>query len=137
MEWQSEEFEKRSGIKVDFSHSMQNDKLPAHLSTGLFRIYQESLTNVARHAKAHNTAVSLYQLNDEVILKISDDGNGFDANEIANKRTLGLLGMKERTMMMGGKYEITSVRGKGTTVTVTVSLPQEHAEKAKSKKETM
>jgi len=137
MEWQSEEFEKRSGIKVDFSHSMQNDKLPAHLSTGLFRIYQESLTNVARHAKANNTSVSLYQLNDEVILKISDDGKGFDAKEIANKRTLGLLGMKERTMMMGGKYEITSVRGKGTTVTVTVSLPQEHSEKAKPKTKTL
>lgn len=137
MEWQSEEFEKRSGIKVGFSHSMQNDKLPTHLSTGLFRIYQESLTNVARHAKANNTAVSLYQLNDEVILKISDDGKGFDAKEISNKRTLGLLGMKERTMMMGGKYEITSVRGKGTTVTVTVSLPQEYSEKAKPKTETL
>jgi len=137
IEWQSEEFEKRSGMRVAFSHSMQNDKLPAYLSTGLFRIYQESLTNVARHAKAHNIAVSLYQLNDEVLLKISDDGKGFDAKEIANKRTLGLLGMKERTMMMGGKYEIMSERGKGTTVTVTVSLTRENAEKVQTKTESM
>lgn len=129
MEWQSEEFEKRSGIKVEFAHSLANDNLPPNLSTGLFRIYQESLTNVARHAQAHNVTSSLYQIDGEVVLQISDDGKGFDAREMATKRTLGLLGMKERTMMMGGKYEIISNPGNGTTVVVSVPVTVENAER--------
>jgi signal transduction histidine kinase len=129
IEWQSEEFEKRSGIKTKFAHSLNDEVMPSRLSTGLFRIYQESLTNVARHAEAQNIIASLYQLHDDVILKISDDGKGFDAKEIAGKRTLGLLGMKERTMMMGGKYEIISEPGKGTTVIVSVSLRKDATQK--------
>jgi signal transduction histidine kinase len=67
--------------------------------------------------------VSLHQTDDEVVLEINDDGKGFDAKDIKNKKTLGLLGMKERTMMMGGKYEIVSNPGKGTTVIVSVMIP--------------
>lgn len=122
MEWHSQEFEKRSDIKTKFSHLGKDQPIPTQLSTGLFRIFQESLTNVARHAGAHKIIATLVQGNDSVVLKISDDGKGFDPAEIKGRKTLGLLGMKERAMMMGGKYEIASEPGKGTTVFVEVPL---------------
>jgi PAS domain S-box-containing protein len=131
IEWQGEEFEKRSGIKVQFDHEIKNETIPPALATGLFRIYQESLTNVARHAHASRVMVSLHQTDDEVVLEITDDGKGFDSKDIKNKKTLGLLGMKERTMMMGGKYEVVSNPGKGTTVVVSVPLTDDKFEKIK------
>jgi signal transduction histidine kinase len=133
MEWQSEEFEKRSGIQTHFNSSVNDAIIPSNLSTGFFRIYQESLTNVARHAHAHEIVATLEKKNDELILRINDDGKGFDAKEIENKKTLGLLGMKERTMMMGGKYEIVSKPGRGTTVTVSVSLARHDVAEVESK----
>jgi signal transduction histidine kinase len=133
IEWQSEEFEKRSGIKTHFSSTVNDVGIPARLATAFFRIFQESLTNVARHAQAHEIIATLEQRNDKLVLQIKDDGKGFDAKEIENKKTLGLLGMKERTMMMGGKYEINSRPGKGTTVTVSVSLAKSNGKEVKNK----
>ncbi len=84
---------------------------------------QESLTNVARHAKAGEVNVYLEQTDKEVILTIADNGLGFDQESISKKTLgLGILGMKERTFMMGGEYTITGVRGKGTTVLVSVPI---------------
>src|SRR5204863_7112401 len=94
--------------------------LPGEMKTGLFRILQESLTNVARHAEAKNVKVSLDKKDDEIILSIEDDGSGFDKFETAGKKTLGILGMEERSEMMGGNYQINSQPGKGTRVTVSV-----------------
>jgi PAS domain S-box-containing protein len=121
MQWQSQEFEKRSGIKTEFTHDDVEVDIPvSSLSTGLFRIFQESLTNVARHAHATHVSASLTCENNEIILKVADNGQGFDVSTIGQKHTLGLLGMKERTMMMGGSYNITSDCGKGTTVMIRV-----------------
>ncbi|MEO6405644.1 MAG: PAS domain S-box protein [Ferruginibacter sp.] len=122
MEWQSEEFEKRSEIKSMFSSNVNVVEINNEIATGIFRIYQESLTNVLRHADA--TQVNAFmQIKDNVlILNISDNGKGFNAVEIQNKKTLGLLGMKERTMLMGGSYEINSKPGKGTAVIIIVPL---------------
>ncbi|MDP4265092.1 MAG: PAS domain S-box protein [Bacteroidota bacterium] len=122
MEWQLEEFEKKSGIKTSFIEPAEQVKLPDTVSTGLFRIFQESLTNVARHADAKNLKVSLELKNNSFVLNVTDDGIGFDKLKIAGKRTLGLLGMRERTAMIGGTYDIISAPGKGTTVSVTVPL---------------
>lgn len=124
MQWQSQEFEKRSGIKTEFTHDdVETDIADSGLSTGLFRIFQESLTNVARHARATHIKASLTCINNEIILKVADNGQGFDVSTIGQKHTLGLLGMKERTMMMGGTYNIISDCGKGTTVMIRVKLP--------------
>ncbi|MBL7744911.1 MAG: PAS domain S-box protein [Chitinophagaceae bacterium] len=123
MEWQSQEFEKRSGIKTMFYHDEEEVVLSRNISTGFFRIFQESLTNIARHSQATRVSVYLYKENDGIILKVQDDGKGFDVSAISHKRTLGLLGMKERTMMMGGRYELVSEPGKGTTVMISVKLP--------------
>lgn len=122
IEWQSNEFEKRSGIKTEFVNLSGNINIPGTLATGLFRIYQESLTNVARHAEASKIFSSLEIKGNNLQLKISDNGKGFVLNEIGSKKTLGLFGMKERTMVMGGQYEIKTSPGEGTTVCITVPL---------------
>jgi PAS domain S-box-containing protein len=123
IEWQSEEFERRSGISTKFIPTMPEFKYSSRLAIGLFRICQESLTNVARHAEASKICISLQQQGSKnILLKIEDNGKGFEVREIGDKKTLGLLGMRERTLMMGGEFRIESEPGKGTTLFVTVPL---------------
>ena len=122
MEWHLEEFEKRSGIAKEFSTSVTEVAIDDSMKIGLFRILQESLTNVARHSQAQKVNVGLEKNNGHIILKITDNGKGFDTSRTTRK-TLGLLGMKERTEMMGGEYQITSKPGEGTVVEVKVPVP--------------
>ena len=122
MEWQSTEFEKRSGIPTEFVNLTNNKEIPVRLKTGLFRIFQESLTNIARHADAKKIVSSLRFDHNKLTLTITDDGKGFIYKNIDSKKTLGLLGMEERTKEMGGRYEIKSYPGLGTTVSVTVPV---------------
>jgi PAS domain S-box-containing protein len=126
LEWQSSEFEKRYGIPVQFNHNIEELLLPGQMATGLFRIYQESLTNVARHAEAKEVQASLNREIGEMTLKIVDNGKGFNPETSGTKKTLGLLGMKERTLMMGGEYDIMSEPGKGTIVKIKVPFPTEN-----------
>lgn len=125
MEWQSIEFEKRSGIKTEFYNLTGSRNIPAELATGLFRIFQESLTNVARHAEAKKVITTLEIKDDQLFLNITDDGKGFILNEIGSKKTLGLFGMQERTMVMGGSYEIKTSPGNGTIVSIIVPLKKQ------------
>jgi len=122
IEWQLNELKKRTGIKNIFRHDVIPDVLPEVVNTGMFRILQESLTNVVRHADASKVVVDIH-CNEEnrLVLKIQDNGKGFD-NTKASKKTLGLLGMYERALGMGGKYKLTSAPGSGTTVLVDVQL---------------
>lgn len=122
LEWWAQEFEKRSGVQCLVETPTEMLPLAPNQTVALFRIFQESLTNVARHAKASLVKSSLSQVGDLVVLQISDNGAGFDTKTSGQKKTLGLLGMKERTLMLGGQYDISSVPGQGTTVTVTVPL---------------
>ena len=119
LEWHSQEFEKRYTIKTEFYSQLQELDISSVIATGLFRMYQESLTNVARHSNATRVVVNLRMINDEISLSIADNGKGFDTSQ-ANKKTLGLLGMKERAAMIGGNLEIISESGKGTTIAITV-----------------
>ena len=122
MEWQSEEFEKRSEIKSIFKSNVSQLELNADVATAVFRIFQESLTNVLRHSKA-TEVISFFRLENYIItLFIEDNGIGFKEHEIENKKTLGLLGMKERIQLINGKYEINGNTGKGTSVIITVPL---------------
>jgi len=111
---------KRSGIKTIFNEPKEELELPDSLKKGLFRIFQESLTNVSRHADANKVKVTLEQKGEELILSIEDNGQGFEKENVAAKDTLGILGMRERSQMMGGNYEISSIPGKGTIVIVAV-----------------
>ncbi|MEO5941856.1 MAG: PAS domain S-box protein, partial [Ferruginibacter sp.] len=122
MEWQSEEFQKRAEIRTGFKSNLSNVDVKPEIATGVFRIYQESLTNVLRHAAATEVNSSLTIEQDRLELVIIDNGKGFNINEIEHKKTLGLLGMKERSLLMGGEYEITGRPGVGTSVRIIVPL---------------
>jgi PAS domain S-box-containing protein len=123
IDWQSGEFGRRSGISTEFISTMPEFRYSSRIAIGLFRICQESLTNVARHAEASKICISLQEQDkDNILLKIEDNGKGFEVRQIGDKKTLGLLGMRERTLMMGGEFRIESDPGKGTTLFVTVPL---------------
>ena len=102
------EFEKRTGIKTEFKANAVDLKLPEVQAIGLFRIYQESLTNVARHSNSKTVISSLLVNKDSVELIIKDKGKGFDKSALDTSKTLGLLGMKERILLMNGQYKIES-----------------------------
>jgi PAS domain S-box-containing protein len=122
MEWQSEEFEKRSEIRTIFNTNAGNLEVSADIATGIFRIFQESLTNVLRHADATAVYPSLNVSDNNLELVVEDNGKGFNTSDIKSKRTLGLLGMKERVLIMGGTYQISSEPGHGTLVRIIVPL---------------
>ncbi|MCZ2458873.1 MAG: PAS domain S-box protein [Chitinophagales bacterium] len=126
MEWYLKEFEKRASVKTNFKTTSEDLNLPNPIRTGLFRIFQESLTNVARHAKAHKVDVAIQSDNGNIQLSIKDDGEGFEIERARIKKTLGILGMEERTFMMGGKYEVKSKPGKGTKIVVSVPCSWEN-----------
>ncbi|HEX4876629.1 MAG TPA: PAS domain S-box protein [Chitinophagaceae bacterium] len=122
MEWYLDEFSKRVGIATSFKCTDDPLNLPDKIKTGLYRIFQESLTNVARHAEATEVTVQTQLKDGNFIMSIRDNGKGFDRNTIKAKRTLGILGMEERSAMIGGSYRIDSEQGKGTTILISVPI---------------
>ncbi|MBS1605022.1 MAG: PAS domain S-box protein [Bacteroidetes bacterium] len=120
LEWQSQEFATRSGIDTHFQSTLPDLNFDARASIGLFRICQESLTNVARHSGAKNVWISLDRVGENLLLTILDDGRGL--SRIVRTNTLGLLGMEERAMMMGGSLEIKNSPYGGVAVEATVPL---------------
>ena len=122
LEWQSEEFEKRSGSLVKFINHAGDITVKPEITTAIFRIYQELLTNIARHANADMITAQLQKENDTLNFKINDNGTGFNLESIGNKKTLGLLGIKERTLILGGTYEFKSEPGKGSETVISIPL---------------
>lgn len=122
IEWHAQEFMKRTGLRIQTAIEQQEMSLPGKLAITLFRVYQESLTNVARHADATRIQVSLKTDKKRLYMEVLDDGKGFLQTDIENKKTLGILGMKERIAIIKGEYEIESIPGKGTRVKVSVPL---------------
>ncbi len=116
------EFQNRFGIAVTFTTDLEEIPVSPKMGISLFRIFQESLTNVARHAEATKVACTMTRRDNNIILSIKDNGKGFDPTKTAGKKTLGLLGMKERILMMEGKFDINSRPGAGTEIIVTVPL---------------
>ncbi len=122
MAWYVEEFKKRSGITFFFNEPEEKLQLPDSIKSGLYSIFQESLTNVARHSGADKVWIKLIIKEEYIGMSIEDNGKGFEKQTADKKKTLGILGMKERAIMMGGKCDIESIPENGTTVTVTVPL---------------
>lgn len=120
LEWHGEEVQKRSEIKVNFSTELPEPELPVAMATGIFRIYQEVLTNAVRHANAHEINSTLQLKNGHLILEVQDDGKGMDQSLVKTKKTLGLVGIRERTFQLGGKFDLFSEPGKGTRICITV-----------------
>ena len=122
VEWQVQEFQARSGIQCKV-RLLTREVVASNASTAMFRIFQEILTNVARHAKATQAEVVLQKQRDRLVLLIRDNGRGFDQADPSLSKSLGLLGMRERAAILGGRVNISSAPGKGTTVTAWIPLP--------------
>ena len=121
LEWQAKEFTRRTEIPCELE--LPAEELEPALRTSLFRIFQEALTNVARHAQATRVDASLRQAENALILSIQDNGVGIREAELNGPRSLGLIGLRERVLQWGGEMMIRGVPGKGTTVTVRIPLP--------------
>jgi PAS domain S-box-containing protein len=122
LEWQGTEFERNTGIKLSFTTNISNIDLQRDLTTHVFRIFQETLTNITRHAHATEVTASFVQEKDRIMLVIRDNGLGFDLNEIKSKKSIGLLSMKERARILNGEVVIGRNVPHGTVVTLLVPL---------------
>jgi PAS domain S-box-containing protein len=122
VEWQVQDFQARSGIRCKV-RLLTQEVVASNASTAMFRIFQETLTNVARHAKATRAEVVLQKQRDRLVLLIRDNGRGFAEEDPCVSNSLGLLGMRERAAILGGRVNISSAPGRGTTVTAWIPLP--------------
>ncbi len=123
IEWETQEFARRTGIACDLHLAADLAPLDADRATDLFRILQEALTNVARHAMARGVRVELQVVQGEVQLHVDDDGRGITPIEAADHRSLGLLGMRERALLWDGSVEVRAGSAGGTCVAVRLPLP--------------
>jgi signal transduction histidine kinase len=122
IEWQAQEFKKRTGIEVQFQQEAELPSMDETVKTGVYRIVQESLTNVARHSHATLVEIKLQVLNDILHVEINDNGKGFDNALLNHPDSLGLLSLRERARMIGGNTEIKGSPGKGTQVLLDTPL---------------
>lgn len=120
IEWQAGEFEDRSGIICNLTMEPDEIIIDRDRSTAIFRIFQETITNVARHSNATEVKISLIQRNGYLEMEVKDNGRGIREAEIKSTKSFGLIGMKERTLLLGGDFHISGVQDEGTTVTLRV-----------------
>jgi signal transduction histidine kinase len=120
LEWQAAEFQKRTGVPCEFKGNVEQVDWGPDRSTALFRIVQETLTNVARHAQATAVSVSLEDHDGTVTLVVRDNGVGIADLAAAARKSTGVLGMRERALLVNGTIDIASQPGRGTTVTVKI-----------------
>jgi len=120
LEWAAAGFQTRMGTKCEISLPDVDIPLDSERSTALFRIFQETLTNVARHAEATQVHARLSEENGSVILEVRDNGKGIGEERLSAGTSLGILGMRERVLLLGGTFTISGTPGKGTTVRVVI-----------------
>jgi len=113
-------FSERTGVACDMAMNRDDFDLSDQVATAVFRILQESLTNVARHAAATQVTIRLQDLGSELLLVVQDDGRGLPDPAAGKKKSYGLLGMRERVRMLGGQLEISSEPGKGTRIEASI-----------------
>ena len=122
VEWQLREFESRSDIVCDFNCSVEEVSLKGERATAVFRLIQEALTNVARHAGATEVSVSMFELNGQLFVTIQDNGRGISEQDLSANRSLGLVGMRERVNLLEGKIDFQGQPGRGTKISVVLPL---------------
>jgi signal transduction histidine kinase len=122
LEWQARDFEKRYGIACRFHANRDSIALDEGQAGAMFRVCQESLTNIAKHAQARSVNIELFADAANVTLEVTDDGVGLPANGQSKPGAFGLLGMRERAANLGGWLEINSAPGRGTSVMLSLPL---------------
>jgi signal transduction histidine kinase len=120
IKWQAKEFNNRTQIECKLVNDLNEFELDLERSTTLFRIFQETLTNIVRHAGATQVYVTLSKFNESITLQVRDNGCGISSEQVSNLRSLGILGMRERAMVWGGNVQIHGVPNTGTTVTINI-----------------
>jgi len=122
LEWEMEEFERRTGIGCELTVEPKEIDIDPDRSTAVYRIFQEALTNIARHAKATNVEASLKVHADMIEMKIRDNGIGITEKQVASPLAFGLIGMRERVQQFGGETTVVGMKEEGTTLNVTILL---------------
>lgn len=122
LSWQAKEFEKRYKIKCYFNYNVKKINLENDKTTAIFRIFQEALTNIARHSNASKVIADLKLSDEKLLLTITDNGKGMAQDKLSNIKSIGLIGMKERGLILGGHVFIESKEGGGTKVSLEVPL---------------
>jgi two-component system sensor histidine kinase UhpB len=120
LEWQAQEFQNRTGITCVLLFDDSDLKINSDCATALFRIFQEALTNVARHSQATRVEIDLKEGKDTVRLTIIDNGRGISDDEIHSPKSLGIIGMRERLRPFNGKLRMKGQPQKGTTTVITI-----------------
>jgi len=127
IEWQMQEFQARTGTECIFDSNFETIEVSIDCATAVFRIFQETLTNVARHAGATKVEITLIKDQGNLVLHVKDNGKGITNDDMMNLNSLGILGMRERTLVFGGKIDIIGAPGQGTSVTVRIPLMECHS----------
>jgi signal transduction histidine kinase len=126
LRWYLKRYEKRVGIIVDLEASSLKERLPVDIETALYRIFQEALTNVTRHAHASHIQLAIRRHKAGVVVDVKDDGCGFDMEQVfgqeASASGMGILGMRERTVLLGGVFNLHSAPGAGTQISIEIPL---------------
>ena len=116
VEWLVESFTQRTGVACELAVSREALDLPAAHATAVFRTIQESLTNIAKHARASRVEVAVEQADGHLSVSVRDDGVGFSPEDARKPNSFGLLGLRERASLLGGEATISSAQGRGTYV---------------------
>ena len=122
IDWQAQDFQSRCGIKCNLSLEFDDRDVDRNLATAVFRIFQEAITNVARHSHATRMSIKLREEDGDLILTITDNGRGIEEDEKNNPKSLGLVGIRERAQAFEGKIKINGIPGKGTTVVAQIPI---------------
>ncbi len=122
IKWQTEEFQNRTGIKCFLSLSCENIEFDKNRALAIFRIFQEILRNIAHHAQASEVKIDIKRKNNNLILNVKDNGIGIPKEKINDSKSLGIIGMQERVDFLEGEIEIKGIKGKGTTVRISVPI---------------
>ena len=122
IEWQIQDFQKRTGVKCEFVSGLRDIRLSPNHATAVFRIFQETLTNIVRHANATRVKIRLEASRGQLMLEVHDNGQGLSARDLSGVKSLGLLGMRERALMLDGEVTIVGRRGLGTKVSLRIPL---------------
>ena len=120
IQWQALEFENRTGIRCRIARLQHDLVLDQNASTNIFRILQEALTNAAKHASPANVIINFHVVGENLMLEISDDGKGMEQERQKDPTSTGLTGIRERVMALNGRFEVSSRRGEGTTLRVSI-----------------
>ena len=128
LEWQVAEFDKQMGVRCSFSCDDKDIELASDHAAALFRIFQEALTNIAKHAQASSVNVTLQRRRHEIVLAIADDGVGIAPADRLKPQSFGLRGMQERARALGGTMSLSQARGGGTIVTIKTKERQPSAQ---------